>query len=138
MRAWIQYKGVDKKMPVRELDQTENHNYTRWGVKIPHQEIEIDVCKFFNCDQKKALYYASELLKDSRVKFKVENEAKKAIEQLRNIPKENLNMNKSYYDSKKEKKEEIDIDKLKSELKEELKAEMKKESVKVKANTVKR
>jgi hypothetical protein len=64
MEAWIKYN----------LNEN-THNYTRFGKEIPHQEVKIDICKYFGCNLERAEYIARKLQLDPKVKFKLHKPA---------------------------------------------------------------
>jgi hypothetical protein len=128
MRAWIRYKGQsftsnNKEHSDRVTIASDKHNYTRFGKYIPHQEIEIDVLKYFGCNADRAAYIANQLKADSRIDCKLSEEAKSAIKRM---IENNKNKKKNETTEKKE-TPLIDAQKIKDELRQELREEMKKE-----------
>ena len=84
MRAWIKYKGGES------LLSTDKHNYTRYGKLIPHQEIEIDICKYFGVNEERGLFIAKQLKADSRIECRLEENLQKATDRLESKNKDNF------------------------------------------------
>lgn len=92
MEAYIKYigDGGDK-----DFIATSKHNYVRYGKVIPHQEIKVDLCKFFSCSKDRAAFIANQLMSDRRVKCSLLKDTSSAVRDMKDdTAKKTLNKDK--------------------------------------------